>query len=78
MTYNPLNAPGATSYPITSPTYLLLRPTYTDAAKGKAVKGFVKWLLTDGQQFAAGVGYSKLPTELQTKALAQLDKVQTS
>ena len=75
LTYNPLNAPGATSYPITAPTYLLLKPTYTDAAKGKLVKGFVKWLLTDGQELAAGVNYSKLPAALQTKALAQLDKL---
>jgi phosphate transport system substrate-binding protein len=75
-TYNPINAPGAASYPITSPTYLLLRPTYSDAAKAQAVKGFVKWLLTDGQQFANGVGYAKLPDTLQQKALVQLDKVQ--
>jgi phosphate transport system substrate-binding protein len=75
LTYNPLNTAGATSYPITAPTYLLLRPSYTDAAKGKAVKGFVKWLLTDGQQFAAGVNFAKLPANLQTKALAQVDKV---
>lgn len=75
LTYNPLNAPGATSYPITAPTYLLVKPSYTDAAKGKAVKGFVKWLLTDGQALAEGEGFSKLPAALQTKALAQLDKV---
>lgn len=75
LTYNPLNAAGATSYPITAPTYLLLRPKYSDAEKAKLVKGFVKWLLTDGQRFAESVGYSKLPADLQTKALAQLDKV---
>jgi len=76
LTFNPLNAAGATSYPITAPTYLLVRPAYTDATVGKNVKGFIKWLLTDGQQFADGVGYAKLPTALQQKALAQLDKVQ--
>jgi phosphate transport system substrate-binding protein len=77
LTYNPLNAAGAASYPITAPTYLLLKPKYTDAAKGTAVKGFVKWLLTDGQALAASKGFSKLPAALQTKALAQLDKVTT-
>jgi phosphate transport system substrate-binding protein len=75
LTYNPLNAAGAASYPITAPTYLLVRPTYSDAAKAKLVKGFVKWLLTDGQKYAEGVGFAKLPAALQTKALAQLDKV---
>ena len=77
LTYNPLNAAGATSYPITAPTYLLVKLKYTDAAKGKAVKGFVKWLLTDGQASAEAKGFSKLPAALQTKALAQLDKVTT-
>jgi phosphate transport system substrate-binding protein len=76
LTYNPLNAAGASTYPITAPTYLLLKPSYTDATKGKLVKGFVKWLLTDGQNLAAGVNFAKLPTALQQKALAQLDKVQ--
>ncbi len=75
LTYNPLNAAGATTYAITAPTYLLVKTSYTDAEKGKLVKAFVKWLLTDGQQFAAGVNFSKLPAALQTKALAQLDKV---
>ncbi len=76
LTYDPLDAPGAEAYPITSPTYLLLKPKYDDATKGKNVKAFVKWLLTDGQQYAESVNYSKLPEPLQQKALAQLDKVQ--
>jgi phosphate transport system substrate-binding protein len=78
LTYNPLNAAGAATYPITAPTYLLLKPSYTDATKGKAVKGFVKWLLTDGQALAASQNYAKLPDDLQKKALAQLDKVTVS
>ena len=75
LTYNPINAPGADTYAITAPTYLLVHPTYTDAAKGVLVKGFIKWLLTDGQAIAEANGYAKLPAELQTKALAKLDSV---
>lgn len=75
LTYDSLNAAGATSYPITAPTYLLLKTSYSDPVKAKLVRGFVKWLLTDGQSFAAGVNFAKLPAELQQKALAQLDKV---
>jgi phosphate transport system substrate-binding protein len=41
------------------------------------VKGFLKWLLTDGQQFAEPVHFAKLPAELQEKALAQVEKIQT-
>jgi phosphate transport system substrate-binding protein len=73
LSYDPLDATGDTAYPITAPTYLLVRPTYTDAAKGAAVKGFIKWLLTDGQALAKDKNYAKLPADLQQKALAKLD-----
>ena len=36
----------------------------------------MKWLLSDGQQYAESVNYSKLPTDLQQKALAQIEKIQ--
>jgi phosphate transport system substrate-binding protein len=75
LTYDPLDTAGDATYPITAPTYLLVRPTYTDAAQGKLVKGFVKWLLTDGQAVAGSKGFSKLPADLATKALAKLDTV---
>jgi phosphate transport system substrate-binding protein len=76
LTYDPLDAAGADSYPITAPTYLLVKPTY-DGTQGPLVKGFVKWLLTDSValQTAADTGYAKLPTALQQKALAKLDSV---
>ncbi|HET6530439.1 MAG TPA: phosphate ABC transporter substrate-binding protein PstS [Actinoplanes sp.] len=76
LTYDPLNAAGAESYPITAPTYLLVKTKYDDAAKRDAVKGFVRYLLTDGQALAKEVNFAALPEELKTKALAQLDKVQ--
>lgn len=77
LTYNPLNAPGAATYPITAPTFLLVKTSY-DAAKGELVKGFVTWLLTDGQTFAEGVNFARLPDSLKTKALAQLGKITTT
>jgi phosphate transport system substrate-binding protein len=76
LTYDPLDAPGAEAYPITAPTYLLLHTKYDDATKGNNVKAFAKWLLTDGSKFAADVNFAKLPDELQTKAVAQVEKVQ--
>jgi phosphate transport system substrate-binding protein len=75
LTYNPINTAGAASYPITAPTYLLLHKTYSDAKTRDNVKAFVKWLLTDGSTFAAGVNFASLPADLQTKALAQVDKI---
>jgi phosphate transport system substrate-binding protein len=60
LTYNPLNAAGAATYPIVAPTYLLVKTSY-DPAKAKNVKGFLKWLLTDGQALAAEARFAKLP-----------------
>ncbi|MDQ7906670.1 phosphate ABC transporter substrate-binding protein PstS [Phytohabitans sp. ZYX-F-186] len=76
LTYDPLNAAGATTYPITAPTYILVRPSYPDAAKKDAVKGFVTYILTEGQALAPEVDFAPLPDGLKTKALAQLDKIQ--
>ena len=76
LTYNPLNASGSSAYPITSPTYLLVKTSYTDPAKANLVKGFVRYLLTDGQGIAKEVNFSALPSGLQQKALTQLDKIQ--
>jgi phosphate transport system substrate-binding protein len=77
LTYNPLNAGGAASYPITSPTYLLIKSKYDDANKATLVKAFVRYVLTDGQALAKEVNFAALPSSLQQKALAQLDKVQS-
>jgi phosphate transport system substrate-binding protein len=76
LTYDPLNAAGAESYPITAPTYLLIKPKYDDANKAKLVKGFVDYILNDGQDIAAELHFAKLPDDLRQKALAQLEKIQ--
>lgn len=76
LTFNPIDVAGATTYPITAPTYFLLRKSYSDAAKGKLVKGFARWLLTNTQTFASSVNFAPLPDTLKQKALTQLDQVQ--
>ena len=76
LTYDPLNAAGADAYPITAPTYLLLKNKY-DADKANLVKEYVRYVLTDGQPIAKDVNFASLPSGLQQKALAQLDKVQS-
>jgi phosphate transport system permease protein/phosphate transport system substrate-binding protein len=60
-----LDAPGADSYPIASFSYLLL---YKDLStninsmeKAKSLAEFVKWAVTDGQQFAPELSYVPLP-----------------
>jgi len=77
LTYSPINVDSPTAYPITSPTYVLIKPKYDDAQKAALVKGFVKYMLTDGQSIAKDVNFAALPSSLQQKALAQLDKIGT-
>ncbi|HEV8150367.1 MAG TPA: phosphate ABC transporter substrate-binding protein PstS [Gemmatimonadales bacterium] len=56
------NAPGAESYPVASFTWLLVQPDMKDAAKARALKQFIEWMLTDeAQQMAATLQYSPLP-----------------
>src|ERR1700729_3107950 len=55
------NAPGATAYPISSFTWLLIPTQIPDAAKRDAIKGFLKWMLIEGQNYNEGLSYAKLP-----------------
>lgn len=75
LTYNPLNAAGAESYPITAPTWILVYTQQPDEATANAVKGWLNFILTDGQELANSVGYAALPATLATKAIAQLDTI---
>jgi phosphate transport system substrate-binding protein len=69
------NAPGATSYPISTFTWLLIPSHFNDAAKGKSIMKFVKWALTDGQKSVESLDYAPLPKAVQTKELAALAKI---
>ncbi len=56
------NAPGDASYPISSFTWLLVQPDMKDAAKAKALKTFLDWMVTEeAQQMAAALQYAPLP-----------------
>jgi phosphate transport system substrate-binding protein len=76
-TIDPLNTAGATAYPITAPTYLLAHTTYTGSqvAIGKAVIGFVSYLLNQGQGLANGVQFAKLPANILAKSQSQAAKI---
>jgi phosphate transport system substrate-binding protein len=75
LTYDPLNASGKSAYAITAPTYILVYVNQTDKQKGTDVKGFLDYILTDGQQLAGSVDFAKLPATLASKAITQLDQI---
>jgi phosphate transport system substrate-binding protein len=70
------NAPGKRAYPISSFTWMLIPAKFDDAAKRDAIKGFMKWALTDGQSYAEALSYAKLPKSVVDKELKALAKVQ--
>jgi phosphate transport system substrate-binding protein len=70
------NAPGKATYPISTFTWLLIPEKFSDAAKRDAIKGFVKWAVTDGQGYAEGLAYAKLPREVVAKEMKAIGKIQ--
>jgi phosphate transport system substrate-binding protein len=59
------NAPGKDAYPISSFTWLLVHPEQPDAAKAKAIRDFLKWMITpEAQQMATELKYAPLPKEV--------------
>ena len=70
------NSPGKAAYPISSFTWLLIPEKFSDAGKRDAIKGFVSWMLTDGQNSAEALSYAKLPKEVVAKEKQALAQVQ--
>jgi phosphate transport system substrate-binding protein len=70
------NASGKAAYPISSFTWLLIPEKFSDAGKRDAIKGFVSWMLTDGQNSAEALSYAKLPKEVVAKEKQALAQVQ--
>ena len=70
------NPPGKTAYPIASFTWLLIPEKFSDLAKRDAIKGFVKWMLSDGQNYAEQLSYAKLPKEVIAREKIALAKIQ--
>lgn len=70
------DAPGKTAYPISSFTWLLIPQKFSEPGKRDAIKGFVRWMLADGQNYVEGLSYAKLPPEVVAKEQKALDKIQ--
>jgi phosphate transport system substrate-binding protein len=70
------DAPGKTAYPISSFTWLLIPTKFSDGAKRDAIKGFLKWMLSDGQSEVEALSYAKLPKEVASKEMKDVDKIQ--
>jgi phosphate transport system substrate-binding protein len=69
------NAPGATAYPISSFTYLLVYKEQPDPAKGKALVDFLWWAIHDGETMAKAMSYAPLPDAVVKKAEEKIKSI---
>src|SRR6185369_14191138 len=69
------NAPGDTTYPITSFTWLLVYEKQKDKEKGKILTEFMRWMLTEGQKLTEDLSYAPLPKGIIDMEMSALEKV---
>jgi phosphate transport system substrate-binding protein len=67
---------GADAYPIASFTWLLIPTRIADTDKGNAIKKFLGWMLTDGQQLTAPLNYAPLPEPVVAREQKALGAIQ--
>ena len=73
--FSMVNAPGKDSYPISGVTWLLVYEQQKDAAKGKALVGFLKWALTEGEKEVKPLDYAPLPDAVQKRVLERISSI---
>ena len=67
--------PAATAkeaYPLSGLTFLLVPKDGSDADERKAIRDFIEYAVTSGQDSAASLDYAKLPKSLQQQDLSIL------
>jgi phosphate transport system substrate-binding protein len=70
------DAPGPNAYPISSFTWLLIPAKIDDATKRDTIKAFLKWMLSDGQNYAEPLTYARLPKEVIAKEMKAISLIQ--
>ncbi len=63
---------GKNSYPIVSFTWLLIHKKYADPQKEAELTKFLRWCLTDGQEFNESLGFIRLPPDTAHAVLENL------
>jgi phosphate transport system substrate-binding protein len=66
---------GEDSYPIVTYTWIMLYRKYDSAQKRDDLVGFIRWCLSEGQQFNEQLGYVRLPPDVVSKATRALEGI---
>jgi phosphate transport system substrate-binding protein len=74
------NAPGKNAYPISTFTWMLIPSEFQDAAKGKAIVEFLKWMLTTGEtgKDLTDLAYAPLPKTVIAKEEKQIAQIKVA
>jgi phosphate transport system substrate-binding protein len=79
--FQPVNQKGATAYPISGYTWVLLYGDYGIGGQAapiedaQAIVAFWQWALTSGQPLMSKLGYAPLPPSVAAQSLAQLHQI---
>ena len=77
LTFSAIWASGATSYPITAQSWVLLYQKQSSSNTTKMLKAYVGYLVGDGQKLLPQLGYAPLPSNIDQQAKAQISKIGT-
>jgi phosphate transport system substrate-binding protein len=67
-----VNRPGADVYPITGFSYMFVPTEAPSGERSQALRGFLKFIFTDGQTMIASRGHLPLPPRIVSSVLATL------
>jgi len=71
-----VNAGGKNSYPITGLTWVLVYQKQQDKVRGEKLVQFLKWAVTDGQNYCKDLLYAPLPKNLRDKILKTIETIE--
>jgi phosphate transport system substrate-binding protein len=75
LTFSAVWAPGATSYPITAPSWVLIYQKQPNVNDTKMLQAYIGYLEGAGQKLLSTLGYAPLSANLDQQAKAQLSKI---
>jgi phosphate transport system substrate-binding protein len=70
------DAPGDSSYPVSTFTWMLVPSHFKDAAKKRVLVDLLHWGLTSGQDFLEPLFYARLPSEVAAKEEQAISLIQ--
>lgn len=69
------NSSDAAAYPISSFSWFLVPEHIDDPAKRQAIVAFLRWVLTDGQQYTNALHYAEVPGDVANRVQKAVDRI---